>query len=53
MKDFLNLSEKKTGNIDRIVLNDKSDAKALEKILDEFNKKLQKNSPQAVDSYQF
>ena len=52
MQISLKPSSEKTGNIDRIVLNDKSDAKAL-KILDEFNKNYKKNSPQALDSYQF
>ena len=52
MQISLKPSSEKTGNIDRIVLNDKSDAKAL-KILDEFNKNHKKNSPQALDSYQF
>ena len=52
MKVSLTPSKEKTGNIDKVILTDKSDAKAL-KILDEFNKNYKKNSPQALDSYQF
>ncbi|AZI69598.1 DUF5686 family protein [Cloacibacterium normanense] len=52
MKVSLAPSKEKTGNIDKVILTDKSDAKAL-KILDEFNKNYKKNSPQALDSYQF
>ena len=50
MKVSLTPSKEKTGNIDKVILTDKSDAKAL-KILDEFNKNYKKNSPQALDSY--
>ncbi|MFN4365842.1 DUF5686 family protein [Chryseobacterium hispalense] len=45
------LSEKR-GNIDRVVINDKSDPRAL-KILDELNKKAKENSPKSLDSYNF
>lgn len=45
------LSEKR-GNIDRVVINDKSDPRAL-KILDEVNKKAKENSPKSLDSYNF
>lgn len=45
------LSEK-VDNIDRVVINDKSDPRAL-KILDEVNKKAKENSPKSLDSYQF
>ena len=42
MKVSLTPSKEKTGNIDKVILTDKSDAKAL-KILDEFNKNYKKN----------
>lgn len=45
------LSEK-LSNIDRIVITDKSDPKAL-KILDELNKRAKENSPKSLDSYNF
>ncbi|SEM41051.1 hypothetical protein SAMN05421856_10364 [Chryseobacterium taichungense] len=45
------LSEKR-GNIDRVVINDKSDPRAL-KILDELNKRAKENSPKSLDSYNF
>ena len=41
MKVSLTPSKEKTGNIDKVILTDKSDAKAL-KILDEFNKNYKK-----------
>lgn len=45
------LSEKR-GNIDRVVINDKSDPRAL-KILDEVNKRAKENSPKSLESYNF
>lgn len=45
------LSEKR-GNIDRVVINDKSDPRAL-KILDELNKRAKENSPKSLESYNF
>lgn len=45
------LSEK-MDNIDRVVITDKSDPKAL-KILDEVNKRAKENSPKSLDSYNF
>ncbi|MFC3161270.1 hypothetical protein SAMN05443633_101342 [Chryseobacterium arachidis] len=45
------LSEK-VGNIDKVVINDKSDPKAL-RILDELNKRAKENSPKSLDSYNF
>ncbi|NPA08329.1 MAG: hypothetical protein GXO46_05025, partial [Chlorobi bacterium] len=45
------LSEK-MGNIDKIVIQDKSDPRAL-KILDEVNKRAKENSPKSLDSYNF
>lgn len=45
------LSEK-MDNIDRVVINDKSDSRAL-KILDEVNKRAKENSPKSLDSYNF
>jgi len=52
MQISLKPSSEKTGNIDRIVLKDKSDARAL-KILDEVNKRYKENSPQSLDTYNF
>ena len=52
MQIALKPSSEKSGNIDRIVLNDKSDAKAL-KILDEVNKRYKENAPQSLDAYDF
>ena len=52
MEIALKPSSEKSGNIDRIVLSDKSDAKAL-KILDEVNKRHKENAPQSLDSYDF
>lgn len=48
---MLPLSEKR-GNIDRVIINDKSDPRAL-KILDELNKRAKENSPKSLDSYNF
>lgn len=45
------LSEKRE-NIDRIIITDKSDPRAL-KILDEVNRKAKENSPKSLDSYDF
>ncbi|KPH13519.1 DUF5686 family protein [Chryseobacterium sp. ERMR1:04] len=45
------LSEK-LDNIDRVVITDKSDARAL-KILDEVNKRAKENSPKSLDTYNF
>lgn len=45
------LSEK-TSNIDRVVITDKSDLKAL-KIMDELNKREKENAPKSLDSYDF
>ncbi|MEN4759835.1 hypothetical protein ABEG63_05800 [Chryseobacterium sp. C39-AII1] len=45
------LSEK-MDNIDRVVIQDKSDARAL-RILDEVNKRAKENSPKSLDSYNF
>lgn len=52
METALKPSADKTGNIDRIVITDKSDARAL-KILDELNKRFKENSPKSLESYQF
>jgi hypothetical protein len=52
MQISLKPSSEKTGNIDRIVLTDKSDPKAL-KMLDELLKRYKENSPKALDSYDF
>ncbi|MDQ1162904.1 hypothetical protein QE422_003272 [Chryseobacterium sp. SORGH_AS 447] len=45
------LSEK-MGNIDKVIIQDKSDPKAL-RILDEVNKRAKENSPKSLDSYNF
>lgn len=45
------LSEK-MDNIDKVVITDKSDPRAL-RILDEVNKKAKENSPKSLDSYNF
>lgn len=45
------LSEK-LDNIDRVIITDKSDARAL-KILDEVNKRAKENSPKSLDTYNF
>jgi hypothetical protein len=45
------LSEK-MDNIDKVIINDKSDTRAL-KILDEVNKRAKENSPKSLDSYNF
>lgn len=45
------LSEKMS-NIDKVIISDKSDPKAL-RILDEVNKKAKENSPKSLDSYHF
>ncbi|MCX8533933.1 DUF5686 family protein [Chryseobacterium luquanense] len=48
---MLPLSEKRN-NIDRVVIQDKSDPRAL-RILDEVNKRAKDNSPKSLDSYDF
>jgi hypothetical protein len=45
------LSEK-MDNIDKVIINDKSDSRAL-RILDEVNKRAKENSPKSLDSYNF
>ncbi len=45
------LSEK-MDNIDRVIIQDKSDPRAL-RILDEVNKRAKENSPKSLDSYNF
>lgn len=45
------LSEK-MNNIDKVIISDKSDPKAL-RILDEVNKRAKENSPKSLDSYNF
>lgn len=45
------LSEK-MGNIDKVIIQDKSDPRAL-RILDELNKRAKENSPKSLDSYTF
>ncbi|PIF44879.1 hypothetical protein CLU96_1875 [Chryseobacterium sp. 52] len=45
-------SSEKRENIDRIIITDKSDPRAL-KILDEVNRKAKENSPKSLDSYIF
>lgn len=45
------LSEK-MDNIDRVIISDKSDPKAL-RILDELNKRAKENSPKSLNSYNF
>lgn len=52
MKVSLQPTSEKSGNIDRVLITDKSDAKAL-KILDEVNKRYKENSPKSLDSYDF
>ncbi len=52
MQISLKPSSEKTGNIERIVLSDKSDPKAL-KMLDELLKRYKENSPKALESYNF
>jgi len=52
MEVLLKTSSEKSSNIDKIVISDKSDPKAL-RILDEFNKREKNNSPKSLDSYQF
>ncbi|MCX8523097.1 hypothetical protein OF897_04070 [Chryseobacterium formosus] len=42
----------KMSNIDRVVIQDKSDPRAL-RILDELNKRAKENSPKSLDSYNF
>ena len=49
---YLQPSSEKSSNIDKIVLTDKSDPRAL-KILDEYNKRQKQNSPKSLDSYDF
>ncbi|WP_407404989.1 DUF5686 family protein [Chryseobacterium sp.] len=49
---FLKPSSEKGSNIDKIVITDKSDPKAL-KILDEYNRNARNNSPKSLDSYNF
>jgi hypothetical protein len=45
-------SSEKVGNIDKVIINDKSDLRAL-KILDEVNKRAKENSPKSLDTYNF
>ncbi|MCA6065557.1 DUF5686 family protein [Chryseobacterium sp. RG1] len=45
-------SSEKLDNIDRVIISDKSDPKAL-RILDELNKRAKENSPKSLDSYNF
>ncbi|MDQ1095436.1 MULTISPECIES: DUF5686 family protein [Chryseobacterium] len=45
------LAEKRD-NIERVIINDKSDPRAL-RILDELNKRAKENSPKSLDSYTF
>ncbi|NIF06773.1 hypothetical protein F3J23_15100 [Chryseobacterium sp. Tr-659] len=45
-------SSEKRENIERIIITDKSDPRAL-KILDEVNRKAKENSPKSLDSYNF
>ncbi|GAA4153279.1 hypothetical protein GCM10022217_08830 [Chryseobacterium ginsenosidimutans] len=45
-------SSEKIGNIDKVIINDKSDLRAL-KILDEVNKRAKENSPKSLDTYNF
>lgn len=52
MEVSLKPTAEKTGNIDRILITDKSDAKALQ-LLDEVNKRFKENSPKSLESYQF
>ncbi|WP_312345695.1 DUF5686 family protein [Chryseobacterium binzhouense] len=52
MEVMLKPSSEKMSNIDKIIIADKSDPKAL-KILDEFNKREKENSPKSLNSYQF
>lgn len=52
MKIALQPLSEKLGKIDKIVLSDKSDPRAL-KILDELNKRYKENAPQSLDSYDF
>ncbi|MBK1895683.1 DUF5686 family protein [Chryseobacterium paridis] len=52
MEVSLKPSSEKIDNIDRVVINDKSDPRAL-KILDEVNKRAKDNSPKSLESYQF
>lgn len=52
MEVSLQPSSEKIDNIDRVVINDKSDPRAL-KILDEVNKRAKENSPKSLDSYNF
>ncbi|MCD9855998.1 hypothetical protein LUD75_14825 [Epilithonimonas sp. JDS] len=48
----MHLLSEKSSNIDRVVITDKSDPKAL-KILDELNKREKENAPKSLDSYDF
>jgi len=48
---MLPLSEKR-GNIDKVIIQDKSDPRAL-RILDEMDKRAKENSPKSLDSYTF
>lgn len=56
VKKYLEISLKplseKISNIDKVIITDKSNPKAL-KILDELNKRAKENSPKSLDSYSF
>lgn len=52
MEISLKPSSEKTKNIEKIVIKDQSDPRAL-KILDELNKHYKDNSPQSLESYNF
>lgn len=49
---FLKPSSEKGSNIDKIVITDKSDPRAL-RILDELNKRAKQNSPKSLETYNF
>lgn len=52
MQIFLIPDADKTQSIDKIIISDKSDPKAL-RILDELNKRFKENNPKSLESYQF
>ena len=45
-------SSEKNNNIEKVIISDKSDPRAL-KILDELNKRAKDNSPKSLDTYNF
>lgn len=45
-------SLEKSSNIERVIITDKSDSRAL-KILDEYNKREEQNSPKSLENYNF